>query len=114
MYTRQTFDISFETTNYNIKYVTNGGTLYSKNKDEQQGSVELTEETFEAGTKLSQLPSPGKEGAVFLGWCYDSTCTDYVSSEDRLLSDVVSVSYTHLLSDLAHMKYTQELELQMA
>lgn len=84
-----TFDISFETTNYNIKYVTNGGTLYSKNKDEQQGSVELTEETFEAGTKLSQLPSPGKEGAVFLGWCYDSTCTDYVSSEDRLLSDVV-------------------------
>jgi len=84
-----TFDISFETTNYNIKYVTNGGTLYSKNKDEQQGSVELTEETFEAGTKLSQLPSPGKDGAVFLGWCYDSTCTDYVSSEDRLLSDVV-------------------------
>ena len=38
---------------------------------------------------LSSLPSPGKEGAVFLGWCYDSSCTEYVSSDDRLLSDVV-------------------------
>ena len=84
-----TFDIAFETTKYNIKYVTNGGTLYSKEKDEQQRSIELKEETYEAGTSLSSLPSPGKEGAVFLGWCYDSSCTEYVSSDDRLLSDVV-------------------------
>lgn len=61
-----TFDIAFETTKYNIKYVTNGGTLYSKEKDEQQRSIELKEETYEAGTSLSSLPSPGKKELYFL------------------------------------------------
>lgn len=84
-----TFDISFETTKYNIKYETNGGTLYTDDKDEQGRAAELDNSVYEAGTKLSDLPVPGKAGSTFLGWCYDAGCTDYVASTDRLLSDVV-------------------------
>ena len=84
-----TFDISFETTKYNIKYETNGGTLYTDDKDEQGRAAELDNSVYEAGTKLSDLPVPGKAGSTFLGWCYDADCTDYVASTDRLLSDVV-------------------------
>ena len=84
-----TFDISFETTKYNIKYETNGGTLYADDKDEQGRATELDNSVYEAGTKLSDLPVPGKAGSTFLGWCYDADCTDYVASTDRLLSDVV-------------------------
>lgn len=84
-----TFDISFETTKYNIKYETNGGTLYTDDKDEQGRAEELGNSVYEAGTKLSDLPVPGKAGSTFLGWCYDADCTDYVASTDRLLSDVV-------------------------
>lgn len=84
-----TFDISFETTKYNIKYETNGGTLYTDDKDEQGHAAELDNSVYEAGTKLSDLPVPGKAGSTFLGWCYDADCTDYVASTDRLLSDVV-------------------------
>lgn len=83
-----TFDISFETTKYNIKYETNGGTLYTDD-DEQGRAAELDNSVYEAGTKLSDLPVPGKAGSTFLGWCYDADCTDYVASTDRLLSDVV-------------------------
>ena len=82
-----TFDIAFDTTKYNIKYVTNGGTLYSRT--DKQSGVLLTEETLEAGTILSELPVPGKADGTFLGWCYDSSCTDYVNASDRLLSDVI-------------------------
>lgn len=84
-----TFDISFETTKYNIKYETNGGTLYTDDKDEQGRAAELDNSVYEAGTKLSDIPVPGKAGSTFLGWCYDADCTDYVASTDRLLSDVV-------------------------
>ena len=84
-----TFDISFETTRYNIKYETNGGTLYTDDKDSEGRAIELDNSVYEAGTKLSDLPVPGKAGSTFLGWCYDSACTDYVGSTDRLLSDVV-------------------------
>ena len=83
-----TFGISFETTKYNIKYETNGGTLYTDD-DEQGRAAELDNSVYEAGTKLSDLPVPGKAGSTFLGWCYDADCTDYVASTDRLLSDVV-------------------------
>lgn len=84
-----TFDVTFETTKYNIKYETNGGTLYSGEKDEQDREIELEKSVFEAGTKLSDLPVPGKAGSTFLGWCYDSACTNYVKRSDRLLSDIV-------------------------
>ena len=33
-----TFDVSFETTKYNIKYETNGGTLYTD--DDEQGRAD--------------------------------------------------------------------------
>ena len=84
-----TFDIAFDTTQYNVKYVTNGGTLYTGSEDDSKSSVELTEETLEAGTTLDSLPVPGKADGTFLGWCYDSSCTDYVNTGDRLLSDVI-------------------------
>lgn len=84
-----TFDISFETTRYNVKYETNGGTLYADESDEQSRAVELNNSVYEAGTALSNLPVPGKAGSTFLGWCYDAACTDYVDSTDRLLRDVV-------------------------
>ena len=44
-----TFDISFETTKYNIKYETNGGTLYADDKDEQGRATELDNSVYEAG-----------------------------------------------------------------
>ena len=34
--------------------------------------IELDNSVYEAGTKLSDLPVPGKAGSTFLGWCYDA------------------------------------------
>ena len=83
-----TFDISFQDTTYNIQYETNGGTLTKKDPDQDDQMIAITEEQYQAGTVLNQLPTPTKKSSTFLGWCYDEACTRYVDSKDRLLEDI--------------------------
>ncbi len=54
----------FETTKYNIKYETNGGTLYTDD-DEQGRAAELDNSVYEAGTKLSDLPVKARQARHF-------------------------------------------------
>ena len=88
-----TFDIAFQDTTYNIKYETNGGTITKKNPQQADQMLTITEEQYQAGTILKDLPAPVKKSSTFLGWCYDEACTRYVDSKDRLLSDVNTVCF---------------------
>ena len=83
-----TFDIAFQDTAYNITYETNGGTITKKNPQKADQMITVTQEQYQAGTILKDLPAPVKKSSTFLGWCYDEACTRYVDSKDRLLSDV--------------------------
>ena len=83
-----TFDIAFQDTAYNITYETNGGTITKKNPQQADQMITVTQEQYQAGTVLKDLPAPVKKSSTFLGWCYDEACTRYVDSKDRLLSDV--------------------------
>lgn len=83
-----TFDIAFQDTAYNITYETNGGTITKKNPQQADQMITVTQEQYQAGTVLKNLPAPVKKSSTFLGWCYDEACTRYVDSKDRLLSDV--------------------------
>lgn len=83
-----TFDIAFQDTAYNITYETNGGTITKKNPQKADQMIIVTQEQYQAGTILKDLPAPVKKSSTFLGWCYDEACTRYVDSKDRLLSDV--------------------------
>lgn len=83
-----TFDIAFQDTAYNITYETNGGTITKKNPQQADQMITVTQEQYQAGTILKDLPAPVKKSSTFLGWCYDEACTRYVDSKDRLLSDV--------------------------
>ncbi len=83
-----TFDIAFQDTAYNITYETNGGTITKKNPQQADQMITVTQEQYQAGTVLKDLPVPVKKSSTFLGWCYDEACTRYVDSKDRLLSDV--------------------------
>lgn len=83
-----TFDIAFQDTAYNITYETNGGTITKKNPQQADQMLTITQEQYQAGTVLKDLPAPVKKSSTFLGWCYDEACTRYVDSKDRLLSDV--------------------------
>lgn len=83
-----TFDIAFQDTAYNITYETNGGTITKKNPQKADQMITVTQEQYQAGTVLKDLPAPVKKSSTFLGWCYDEACTRYVDSKDRLLSDV--------------------------
>lgn len=83
-----TFDIAFQDTAYNITYETNGGTITKKNPQQADQMITITQEQYQAGTVLKDLPAPVKKSSTFLGWCYDEACTRYVDSKDRLLSDV--------------------------
>lgn len=83
-----TFDIAFQDTTYNITYETNGGTITKKNPQQADQMITVTQEQYQAGTILKDLPAPVKKSSTFLGWCYDEACTRYVDSKDRLLSDV--------------------------
>lgn len=83
-----TFDIAFQDTAYNITYETNGGTITKKNPQQADQMITVTQEQYQAGTVLRDLPVPVKKSSTFLGWCYDEACTRYVDSKDRLLSDV--------------------------
>ena len=82
-----TFDIAFQDTTYNVKYETNGGTITKKNPEQTDQTIAVTEEEYQAGTILNNLPTPVKKSSTFLGWCYDEGLTDYVDSSDRLLGD---------------------------
>lgn len=57
------------TNNYQVTFLTNGGT-------------DLAQQSVVAGTKISSLPTPYKEGAIFLGWYYDAEGKQPVGSED--------------------------------
>ena len=70
-----TFDIAFEETRYTVHYETNGGTQYQDTKNETGENVALTDQSFPAGTALTNLPEPVKKSATFIGWCYDAECT---------------------------------------
>ena len=83
-----TFDIAFQDTAYNITYETNGGTITKKNPQQADQMITVTQEQYQAGTVLKNLPAPVKKSSTFLGWCYDEACTRYADSKDCLLSDV--------------------------
>ncbi len=81
-----TFEIGYETTNYTIDYEANGG--LKDDPDNPGDLIAFEKETFSPGTALDNLPIAIKTGYTFLGWCYDEECTKYVSTTDRLLSDI--------------------------
>lgn len=81
-----TFQIGYETTKYTITYVGNGGLMDDPSHPGEL--IAFEQETHLPGTSLNNLPIAIKSGYTFLGWCYDDSCTKFVSTTDRLLSDV--------------------------
>ena len=61
-----TFDIAFQDTAYNITYETNGGTITKKNPQQADQMITVTQEQYQAGTVLKDLPAPVKSPVHFL------------------------------------------------
>ena len=53
----------------------------------QDGSS-MEPRTVRKGTPIASLPTPYKEGYIFVGWCYDAACTIPVAKDDVVAQDL--------------------------
>lgn len=60
---------------HTVRFKTNGGSV-------------LRSRQVKAGTRISKLPTPYREGYIFLGWYYDKDLTRAVGSDDKVTGDL--------------------------
>ena len=53
-------------------------------KFETNGGGEISDKSVVAGTKISKLPTPKRDGYIFLGWYYDDDLTQAVKLDDTV------------------------------
>ena len=63
-------------TYYTFKFETNDGTS-------------ISDRSIRKGSRLNNLPTPYKENAIFVGWCYDEQLTQLVSDTDTAQASTV-------------------------
>lgn len=61
--------------NYNVIFVTDGGS-------------DLGQKTVTEGTQIKSLPTPYKDGYIFVGWYYDEKHTQPVASSDIVQNNI--------------------------
>ena len=55
---------------------------------ETNGGGKIGDKSVIINTKISKLPTPNREGYIFLGWCYDEALTDFVKAEDGVTKNL--------------------------